>query len=118
MTSRKQPSAAFWATVVVVVALVAYPLSFGPACWINSRIGRGDQLVANAYQPILSVAWRGPRAVRQICEWYAFLFSEGEWSLCRQDGKIVALPEPPRIEVPWPDGVIRRSVRAVGKRIP
>jgi hypothetical protein len=33
MTSRKHPSAAFWVTVVVVVALVAYPLSFGPACW-------------------------------------------------------------------------------------
>ena len=31
MTDRKKPGVAFWATVVVVVVLVAYPLSFGPA---------------------------------------------------------------------------------------
>src|SRR5579872_2737976 len=30
--SRKKPGVAFWATVVLVVAL-AYPVSFGPACW-------------------------------------------------------------------------------------
>jgi hypothetical protein len=33
MTDRKKPGVAFWATVVVVVVLMAYPLSFGPACW-------------------------------------------------------------------------------------
>jgi hypothetical protein len=36
----KKPGVAFWATVVVVVVLVAYPLSFGPACWITSRLNR------------------------------------------------------------------------------
>ena len=39
MTSRKKPGVAFWATVVVVVMLVAYPLSFGPACWYVARTG-------------------------------------------------------------------------------
>ncbi len=34
MTSRKKPGVAFWATMVVVAGLVAYPLSFGPACWM------------------------------------------------------------------------------------
>ena len=34
MTSRKKPGVAFWATMVVVVALVVYPLSAGPALWI------------------------------------------------------------------------------------
>ena len=29
--ASKKPSVAFWATVVLVVVLVAYPLSFGPA---------------------------------------------------------------------------------------
>jgi len=29
--SRKKPGVAFWATVVVVVVLVGYPLNFGPA---------------------------------------------------------------------------------------
>ncbi len=33
MTSRKKPGVAFWATVLVLVAL-AYPVSLGPACWM------------------------------------------------------------------------------------
>ena len=36
MTSRKQPGVAFWATVVVVVGLVAYPLSLGPVQCVNT----------------------------------------------------------------------------------
>jgi hypothetical protein len=33
--NQKQPGVAFWAAVVLVVALVvAYPLSLGPAIWL------------------------------------------------------------------------------------
>jgi len=39
MTSRKKPGTAFWTTVIVVVALVCYPLSFGPACWATAQSG-------------------------------------------------------------------------------
>jgi hypothetical protein len=43
MTNRKKPGEAFWATVVVVVVPVAYPLSFGLACGVaparQSRAG-------------------------------------------------------------------------------
>ena len=52
MSDRKKPGVAFWATVVVVVALVAYPLSFGPACWITSRISGGAATVSIIYRPI------------------------------------------------------------------
>jgi hypothetical protein len=39
---RNKHGVAFWATVVVVAALL-YPISFGPACWITSRSGtRGN----------------------------------------------------------------------------
>ena len=34
--ARKKPGMAFWATVVVVVVLL-YPLSFGPAVWLAAR---------------------------------------------------------------------------------
>jgi hypothetical protein len=35
-SDRKKPGVAFWGTVVLVVAL-AYPLSFGPACWLTAQ---------------------------------------------------------------------------------
>ena len=34
MTDRKKPGVAFWATVVLVMVLVGYPLSIGPAVWL------------------------------------------------------------------------------------
>jgi hypothetical protein len=37
MADRKNPGLAFWATVAAVVALLAYPLSFGPACWLTAQ---------------------------------------------------------------------------------
>ena len=43
---KKKPSAGFWVTVALVVVLVAYPLSFGPACWITSRTNVGADAVA------------------------------------------------------------------------
>jgi hypothetical protein len=50
---RKRPGVAFWATVLVVVALLLYVASFGPACWITSRLGiaraRGMSI---AYRPL------------------------------------------------------------------
>jgi hypothetical protein len=39
MTPRKHPSAAFWATAVVLVVLAAYPPSFGPACCLSPSAG-------------------------------------------------------------------------------
>ena len=39
---KKNPGLPFYATVVVLVGLVLYPLSFGPACWITSRTDVGD----------------------------------------------------------------------------
>jgi hypothetical protein len=49
MTDRKKPGVAFWATVVVVGLPLLYVLSFGPVCWITSRMGGHDfASVANA----------------------------------------------------------------------
>jgi hypothetical protein len=53
MTSNKKPGVAFWATSVIVVALVAYPLSFGPACWGVRRGLIPPQTAARVYGPIL-----------------------------------------------------------------
>ncbi len=73
MTPRKQPGVAFWATVVVVVVLLAYPLSFGPSCWWFTRpIALPESVSAYVearrapplYQPIAWVAENGPSPIR------------------------------------------------------
>jgi hypothetical protein len=50
---RKKPTASFWITVALVAVLVAYPLTFGPACWLAARtqIDRGE-MFQNAYWPL------------------------------------------------------------------
>ena len=54
MTSdRKKPGVAFWASVVLVVALVGYPLSFGPAVWLAARGVIPKSPVKWAYWPML-----------------------------------------------------------------
>jgi hypothetical protein len=47
-----KPGVAFWASVVVVVGL-AYPISFGPACWITSRLNAGAGCLPTVYRPFI-----------------------------------------------------------------
>jgi hypothetical protein len=54
--SRKKPGVAFWATVVVVVALVAYPLSWGPAICVCETCGEPKWMVA-AMDVYLPMVW-------------------------------------------------------------
>jgi len=59
MTDRKKPGAAFWATAGLVVALVAYPLSFGPACWLADRRIVPPLPIANLFAPFLDAPFEG-----------------------------------------------------------
>ncbi len=78
--SRKHPGVALWATVVVVVALL-YPISFGPTCWIMTRMGIGRRrLMPAAYRPITMIAESGSAANNAI-RWYAKLFAPRGWGL-------------------------------------
>jgi hypothetical protein len=61
---------AFWATVVAVVALVAYPLGFGPACWIASRRQERVPRISSAYRPIGIVIADAPQPIRRFLIWY------------------------------------------------
>jgi hypothetical protein len=60
MIDRKKPGVAFWATVVVVVLLVLYPLSFVPACWISSRVQPNGVYVSAVYRPVLVAKGNSP----------------------------------------------------------
>src|SRR6266478_8582324 len=68
--SRKKPGVTLWATVVVVVLLVVYPLSFGPACWIASRSER--MKIPTFYWPIQTYVPYCPGGGAAIA-WYAKL---------------------------------------------
>jgi hypothetical protein len=63
----------------VVVALLAYPLSFGPACWISSRTGIGVYKLPTLYRPILSAMSRRG-SVTNLCRWYAQLGAAPDWN--------------------------------------
>ena len=78
MTSdRKKPGVAFWATVVLVVVL-SYPLSFGPACWIAARPAPPSGANANDYHPSMNIyrplsatlANKGTPVVSPVLKWW------------------------------------------------
>ena len=52
MTDRKKPGVAFWATVVVVVALVGYPLSWGPVLYLEMSGWISPSLIGRFYAPV------------------------------------------------------------------
>ena len=67
ITDRKKPGVAFWATVIVVVVLVAYPLSFGPACWLIWNV--------ELSQPVLNFL----DAFYDPLEWSQTTFDWADW---------------------------------------
>ncbi len=76
MTSdRKKPGVAIWATVVV---LVAYPLSFGPACWLCARNLLPLRATSIAYSPLLVEA-KSEFLSDQPARWMPVLWWASVW---------------------------------------
>ena len=71
---RKKPGVGFWATVAVVVVLVAYPLSWGPAHLIECRLNRPWAwcMMHSAYRPLALLCSRSDWATCAAF-WYADL---------------------------------------------
>jgi hypothetical protein len=79
MNDRRKQSARSWGVLVVVV-LIAYPVSMGPAFWLcTDEIGRihsdwrGDFFWA-AYDPLIGAYQKGPKPVRAVLGWYLELW--------------------------------------------
>jgi hypothetical protein len=71
--SRKQSSAAVWATVVVVVALVGYAAGFGPAIWFGGQ--SYSPWVSAIYWPMGRLSVHDPRFIRKPLVRYASAFA-------------------------------------------
>jgi hypothetical protein len=58
---RRERPFAFWIGVVILAGGVLYPLSFGPACWLDSRRNSNaisttsSRLFSTVYRPIVDV---------------------------------------------------------------
>ena len=92
MIDRKKPGVAFWATVVVVMALmVAYPLSIGPMERLDDR----GQLPSWADKPIAvfdaPLDWiiQHSVAARMAADWYI-----GLWVADADDSESAPSPAP------------------------
>jgi hypothetical protein len=74
MTSRKKPGVAFWATVGVVVCalIVAYPLSWGPALWLQVSGYWPERLIwaDHIYDPLRWVLERSPESANRWADHY------------------------------------------------
>ena len=80
MTDRKKPTTAFWISVALVMALVGYPLSFGPACWLASRTGTGTA-VEITYYPLAWIWGFGPDPLKDVFWWYAHVGAIDDWMI-------------------------------------
>jgi hypothetical protein len=74
MTDRKKPGVAFWATVVVVVAIVGYPLSLFPIMWLDHRdmISKSTPLDTILWVYCAPVSWLrtdGPDWIDDAVDW-------------------------------------------------
>ncbi|MSR60214.1 MAG: hypothetical protein EXS05_21675 [Planctomycetaceae bacterium] len=81
MPSPRKPTAGFW-IVVALVVLVGYPLSFGPACWITSRLGSttGAEIVSRVYDPAIRGFSRCSKFVVNLAWWYSEVGAAEGWN--------------------------------------
>ena len=80
MTDRRKPAAGFWITValvVLLVTLVAYPLSTGPAEWMRDHgwLSQGTIDALNwFYSPLPWTYQHSPDFIQRAIRWYGSLW--------------------------------------------
>jgi hypothetical protein len=65
----------------LVVALVVYPLSIGPATWLNERGLLPTSAVPSIFLPLFWMYEHAPRSLQAATDWYI-----GMWSRKTNDG--------------------------------
>jgi hypothetical protein len=72
-SNRRKPGVAFCATVVLVVVLVGYPLSYGPFFWLFRR-GWLPNSTIGFYAPMTWLHKFGPGPIGEAVRWWATLW--------------------------------------------
>jgi len=65
ITNRREPWA-IWAAVALLVFAAAYPLSFGPACWMGSRVHGCGPIVSAIYRPVIRAWLCSPQPLKRV----------------------------------------------------
>ncbi len=63
-----------------LVVAAAYPLSFGPACWILSQNGFNRRPISVVYYPIIWLSNRSPQ-IAKLSAWYAEVGESERWKV-------------------------------------
>jgi hypothetical protein len=73
MTERRKTSVTVWIAIGLVSVLFLYIASFGPAWWVQERLGVNAYVktFAVVYRPILFLSGNGPAPIRRVIDWYA-----------------------------------------------
>ena|SRR5260370_487822 len=67
---RKKPGVTFWCSIALT-AVLAYPASFGPLCWLADRQVIPDRFVAEVFSPFLHVAFERSNTAASVLNWLA-----------------------------------------------
>jgi len=84
--SRRKQGVLSWTIAIMIAMLVAYPLSFGPACWVCSRVPEGTLVWETTdffYAPILWGWYDAPPLVSRLIGNYANLGAKGDLTVAK-----------------------------------
>jgi hypothetical protein len=87
MTDRKKPGVVFWATVALLVPFL-YVASFGPACWLTSRLECGANLLPTIYRPLVATIMIDREKERQQSAAYSWMEGRPENVPVVPDGRL------------------------------
>jgi uncharacterized membrane protein (UPF0127 family) len=55
-----------WMLATMLLLPVLYVTSFGPACWISSRLQPSGKIISTVYSPVIRVWVEGPLTIQEL----------------------------------------------------
>jgi hypothetical protein len=77
-----------WIAALLIGLPVLYVTSFGPACWISSRVEPSGETVSLIYRPVAWAIWNGPDWITNPIGDYGYSLSAEGTSLMVGDDPI------------------------------